>query len=192
MAAVGAGFGDEASEYLAASVLEPSETVRWTGRPSTRKAFFSGLWGTLAALLMLLAFAIVAHLVPVTFLKGDWLWIVLFLILCAWLAAKPVTGMAVVARTRFFITDRRVIVVRGLFGRRVISQFADDFYELRLRHNRHGHGSIYVLDEPLATGAGRNRPYGSAYRRLIWNTDDVQGAYDAILALKDTAAEPSP
>ena len=174
-------------------VLERGEVILWTGRPSTWKAFLSGLWGTVAALLMLLAFAIFAHLAPGTFLlKGGWVWIVLFLILCAWLAARPVTRMAVAARTRFIVTDIRVIVVRGLFGRRAISQFADDFYELRLRRNRRGHGSIYVLDEPLATGAGRNRPYGTAYRRLIWNTDDVQGAYDAILALQDTAAEPSP
>lgn len=184
------GSRDDSSRLIDRTMFEAGEVVRWTGRPSTRRAFFSGLWGTLAALLMLLAFAIVAHLVPVTFLKGDWLWIVLFLILCAWLAARPVTRMAVAARTRFFVTDRRVIVVRGLFGRRVTSHFADDFYDLRLRHNRRGHGSIYVLDEPLGTGAGRNRPYGTAYRRLIWNTADVQGAYDAILALKDTA-EPS-
>lgn len=126
MAAVGAEFGDEAYEYLTASVLEPSETIRWTGRAGGL-ACMARTWWTFTFGLLLGLFSgagAVATSGEVGFVgllvTGP------FVLASVHFLSMPLQYWLLAANTVYAITDRRVIVLAHFCGMRTQSYFAED------------------------------------------------------------------
>lgn len=121
-----------------------------------------------------------------------WVLGAVFVVQALYNCAMPLVRAVKASRTRFVVTNRRVVIFERLLTTRVTILFPSGLSRTKLDQGRKERGSINLVEVEPAQVKLRMRPYSTAYRRLIWNTDDVLGAYDAILALHDIAAEPAP
>jgi hypothetical protein len=178
-------------DALENTVLTTGEKVIWRGRPSVSGGVYDGIGRSLLGLLMLVFILVAGPIYYTVF--GELFWIAAAVLVAQALynCAMPLVRSVKASRTRFVVTNRRVVIFERLFTTRVTNVFPSGLSRTKLNQGTKERGSINLFEVEPALVKGWKRPYGVVYRRLIWNTADVQGAYDAILALQDTAAEPS-
>ncbi len=158
--------------FLVERVLEPGETLRWTGRPSPRAAArVAGDPQPVAALVLL---GVVLWLAARALMEGELLVLILVVLAVGlWVVATPWRHRWRARHLYYAITDRRALVVEANFGLRAHA-LPPGPYE------REDHADGTASFQPQGTVAGLTGG--------LWGVADPKGCAAALAGL--SAAPP--
>ena len=170
---------DDARRFLEASVLESGESIVWSGRPASAEALrqtgFDAVVGLgLGALALWLV--VRGAMADVEVLIG-----LPLLAIGLWIVTTPQRHRWLAGRLFYAVTDRRVLIVADVLGRRVHAVEAD---RIATRHRlRHEDGSSsFDFARMLERGPGESRAEARVVDG-IWGVADGDGAERALEAV---------
>jgi hypothetical protein len=175
-------------------VLWPAETLLWSGRPSILRSLFFNFWFCICGAFL------TALLVAFTWMSGGMtdprLPEIVLALGSLWLLLSPLRYGWRAHRTAYFVTDKRVVILRkGLFRVRETVFLAGEISNFQLKRLTGNRGDIRLrLSEAKAPNPyqddkekylrGRASWHGSApfvmYNDGLWGIDNVSVAAAAI------------
>lgn len=156
--------------------LMPGEELLWVGRPASPWRGSTGgvgwlsitvVIGFLLALGIILGFFPLARgmvMAPMMFFSPMWtLMILIFLLMLVMIAANPLVRMLNTLRTTYAITNRRILIVDGIFTTKVTSYGPDDIERIERRSYSGSRGDIIFRYEPRAYRTRRGNWWQTQY-----------------------------
>lgn len=174
-------------DYVESKVLQEGEKVVWSGRPNQFRVFFWAMrsWPFVVFLTvfggLFTGFAFHGNGASDNAMAVLFGMVVFFGGL--FLALNPVLQYQAAGRTRYAVTDQRILIIEAGNERDVVSIRARDISDYLRSDRGDGTGDIQ-----LRKTAHKSNKHGTSYSAefmdALWGVDDVKGAADAIAALR--------
>lgn len=178
--------------YLRTQLLQPGEKIIWTGRPNPGRAMLLGklqtaygafflifttiwagaVWGGFSADLSNFAgIGIIFVLVPIYFYAVS-----------LWMLSTPLRNWRKARRTRYAVTEQRVIILRQGWRIRTNIFTPASITDYEQIEKIGGHGDIRLRKTQM--GGGYFMGFSSSLSDGLWGISDVPGAAAAIAAMR--------